>query len=79
MFSIMAKKRSSADNRVSTTTAFHMRLNARLRAQLERLAETRASDLSSEVAEAIRERLEKFGFWPESKTNVASSLPGSRA
>jgi hypothetical protein len=43
---------------------FQIRLHPLLRQQLEVLAERNASDLTTEVSIAIRERLEAAGLWP---------------
>lgn len=45
---------------------FQIRLPDPLRTQLEALVERRATDLTTEVVEAIRDRLESFGLWPPS-------------
>jgi hypothetical protein len=43
---------------------FHLRLDERLRAVLEKLADRNATDVTAEIIASIRERLERLGLWP---------------
>lgn len=46
------------------TKPFTLRLNERIRTQLEALADQNATTITMEIAIAIRERLERNGKWP---------------
>lgn len=43
---------------------FQLRLHSLLRQQLEILAERNASDMTTEISIAVRERLQANGLWP---------------
>jgi len=45
-------------------SAFALRMHPLMRFGLDLLAEKRVSDVTSEIKEAIRERLEKHNLWP---------------
>jgi hypothetical protein len=58
----MAKKGAKPDDQ--QPASLMLRLHPRLRAQLERLCELNASNVSDEIRIAIRERLERHNLWP---------------
>lgn len=59
----MARKPKPKSDR-HKTTPFTLRINDRLRAQLEKLAENNVTTFTTEVTIAIRERLERNNMWP---------------
>ncbi len=59
---LMAKSGRKADRHKKT--AFTLRLEDRLRDRLEILADRNATDITTEIVIAIRERLERSGLWP---------------
>lgn len=59
---VMAKK--ATDKHLNKP--FQLRMHRQLREQLELLSESKLSDLSQEIREAIRKHLEQEGYWPPS-------------
>ena len=59
---VMAKKPQKKDRHKNPILA--VRPHPMLRKQLEALAERNAVTITAEVITAIRERLERNGFWP---------------
>lgn len=55
---------------------FQLRLHHLLRQQLEKLADLNASDLTSEISTAIRERLERYKLWPPPAPDVSPKKEG---
>jgi hypothetical protein len=70
----MAKKKVSSDRHKHPP--LYLRLHPAIRAQLEKLTEVNASDLSEEVRIAIRERLKSHGLWPPPSDDSDSSGDG---
>lgn len=60
----MAKKRKDPEKDAKGTVARTVRLHALLDKQLNRLAELHASEITSEIRIAVRERLERHSLWP---------------
>lgn len=60
----MAKKNTTADDAVPTTFRFRGDVRAAL---LEFLKDHSTSTVTHEIHEALRERLERLGYWPANK------------
>jgi hypothetical protein len=58
---------------------FQIRLHPLLRQQLEVLANRNATDLTTEVTIAIRERLQAEGLWPPPESPPARGRKGGDA
>jgi hypothetical protein len=57
---VMAKKRT--DRHLSKQ--FQIRMHPQMRKQLEALADSKLTDLSQEIREAILNHLKAAGYWP---------------
>lgn len=62
MLFMSKKKPTSEPGRKKLQT--QLRLHPILREQLEKLVEVNATNLTTEITIAIRERLERHGLWP---------------
>jgi hypothetical protein len=60
----MAKKKAIRPGDRHVRKPMHLRLHPLLRQQLELLSARNASNLTTEISQAIRERLERAGLWP---------------
>ncbi len=61
----MARKPKPKTDR-HKTTPFTLRINDRLRAQLEKMADKKLTNVTIEITRAIRECLERDNLWPPS-------------
>jgi len=75
MLKLMAKKKPNIDKskKASEPVVRTLRINPVLDAQLMKLVELMASDVTTEIRIAIRERLERHKFWPPNQEKKGES------
>jgi hypothetical protein len=61
---VLMGRKKTPGGEINKRKPTQLRLHNLLREQLEKLVDRNVSDLSTEIATAIRERLEKFDLWP---------------